>query len=229
MVGSAAPAERMETGISTIDRRTDRSGDPGGRPAGAAAEDAAGRASDHAAEEAAALARVRAGDPGAYAVLVVRHAPVAKRLAVLSGAGDEADDVVQEAFVKAYAALPRFRDGAGFRPWLLRIVVNETRNALRGRSRRALRELRVAVREAAEGGRGDPVDPAEAAVGADRRAGLLEALDALPLDLREVVTCRYLLELSEAETATVLDVPAGTVKSRLHRALAALREVLTDA
>jgi RNA polymerase sigma-70 factor (ECF subfamily) len=206
----------MEAGISAIDRTTDRSEGRGGPPGGDAAE------------EAAALARVRAGDPGAYAVLVARHAPVAKRLAVLSGAGDEADDVVQEAFVKAYAALPRFREGAGFRPWLLRIVVNETRNALRGRSRRALRELRVAVREAAEGGRDDRTDPADAAVGADRRAGLLEALDTLAPDLREVVTCRYLLELSEAETAAVLDVPAGTVKSRLHRALATLREVLTD-
>jgi len=207
----------MEARISAIDRTTDRSEGRGWQPG----EDAA--------EEAAALARVRAGDPTAYAVLVVRHAPVAKRLAVLSGAGDEADDVVQEAFVKAYAALPRFREGSGFRPWLLRIVVNETRNALRGRSRRALRELRVAVREAAEGGRDDRTDPADAVLGADRRAGLLTALDTLGLDLREVVTCRYLLELSEAETATVLGVPAGTVKSRLHRALATLREVLTDA
>ena len=69
-----------------------------------------------------ALARVRAGDPAAYAVLVALHAPVAKRLAVLSGAGSDADDVVQEAFVQAYEALPRFREGAGFRPWLLRIV-----------------------------------------------------------------------------------------------------------
>ena len=78
------------------------------------------------AEEAAALARVRAGDRAAYAVLVMLHAPIAKRLAVLSGAGSEADDVVQEAFVKAYQSSGRFRDGAGFRPWLLRIVVNET-------------------------------------------------------------------------------------------------------
>ena len=58
---------------------------------------------------------------------------------------------------------------------------------------------------------------------------LLDALDALADDLREVVTCRYLLELSEAETAHALGIPPGTVKSRLHRALASLRKVLADA
>ena len=178
------------------------------------------------AEEAAALARARAGDPTAYAVLVTLHAPMAKRLAVLSGAGSEADDVVQEAFVKAYRALPRYRDGAGFRPWLLRIVVNETRNLHRGRSRRTLRELRAATEEVATR---VAADPAEAALGADRRALLVDAVDALPDGLRDVVTCRYLLELSEAETAHALGIPAGTVKSRLHRALASLREVVTDA
>jgi RNA polymerase sigma-70 factor (ECF subfamily) len=177
-------------------------------------------------EEATVLARVRAGDASAYAVLVTLHAPIAKRLAVLSGAGSEADDVVQEAFVKAYQALPRFHEGAGFRPWLLRIVVNETRNLQRGRSRRALRELRVAAERTAT----DPVpDPADAAVSRDRRAGLVEAVEGLPDDLREVVTCRYLLELSEAETAGTLDIPPGTVKSRLHRALRSLREVMADA
>ena len=193
---------------------------------GGADIDTAEQAAEPAAEEAAALARVRAGDAAAYAVLVTLHAPIAKRLAVLSGAGSEADDVVQEAFVKAYRALPRFRAGSGFRPWLLRIVVNETRNLQRGRSRRALRELRVTT-EAVVLRAGD--DPADAALSAARRTGLFDAVDTLADDLRQVVTCRYLLELSEAETAEALGVPAGTVKSRLHRALAALREVMTDA
>ncbi len=172
------------------------------------------------------LARVRAGDTAAYAELVTRHAPMAKRLAVLSGAGSDADDVVQEAFVKAYRALSTFRDGADFRPWLLRIVVNETRNLHRGRSRRVDRELRV-VRASV---RLDAVvDPAEVAVGADRRETLLAAIETLPTDLREVVTCRYLLELSETETAESLAIPNGTVKSRLSRGLARLREELSDA
>lgn len=167
------------------------------------------------------LARVRAGDTAAFAVLVLRHAGIAKRLAVLTGADAEADDVVQEAFVKAYRSLGSFRTGAQFRPWLLRIVVNESHNLHRGRSRRHARELWVVRGE-------DPAavapDPAAAALELDRREVLLSAVQHLPDDLRDVVTCRYLLELSEAETAAVLDLRAGTVKSRLHRALGRLRE-----
>ena len=172
------------------------------------------------------LARVRAGETAAYAELVTRHAPVARRLAVLSGAGADADDVVQEAFVKAYRSLSSFREGAEFRPWLLRIVINESRNLHRGKSRRSDRELRV-VREDARLGTGP--DPAEAAMGAERREVLLGAIRALPEELRAVVTCRYLLELSEGETAGALGIPNGTVKSRLHRGLARLREQLSDA
>ena len=177
------------------------------------------------ADEAMVLARVRAGDTAAYAQLVTRHAPMARRLAVLSGAGADADDVVQESFVKAYRSLSSFRDGAEFRPWLLRIVVNESRNLHRGRSRRSDRELRV-VREDAPLVTGS--DPAEVAVGGERREALLGAVRRLPDDLREVVTCRYLLELSEAETAAALDIPPGTVKSRLRRGLTRLREELSD-
>ncbi len=178
------------------------------------------------ADEAIVLARVRAGETAAYAELVTRHAPVARRLAVLSGAGPDADDVVQEAFVKAYRSLSSFRDGAEFRPWLLRIVLNESRNLHRGTSRRSDRELRVVRADAAlvTGS-----DPAELAVGEERREALLRAIRMLPEELREVVTCRYLLELSETETAESLDIPNGTVKSRLHRALARLREELSDA
>jgi RNA polymerase sigma-70 factor (ECF subfamily) len=171
------------------------------------------------------LARVRAGEAAAYAELVTRHAPVARRLAVLSGAGSDADDVVQEAFVKAYRSLWSFRDGAEFRPWLLRIVINESRNLHRGQSRRSDRERRV-VREAAR--LVTDSDPAEVAVSEERREALLAAIRTLPEGLREVVTCRYLLELSETETAESLDIPNGTVKSRLRRGLARLREELAD-
>ena len=66
-------------------------------------------------------------------------------------------------------------------------------------------------------------------MGAERREVLLGAIRALPEELRAVVTCRYLLELSEGETAGALGIPNGTVKSRLHRGLARLREQLSDA
>jgi RNA polymerase sigma factor (sigma-70 family) len=169
---------------------------------------------------------VRGGDRDAYAELVRRHAPVALRTARLLGAGADAEDVVQEAFVKAYSALDRFRDGAPFRPWLLRIVANELRNVQRSSGRRAARE-----RSAWE--RTEPLlvlpvaeDPAAHALSGERRAELVRGLAALSQAHRQVVTCRYLLDLDEAETAAVLGWPVGTVKSRLHRALGRLSEAM---
>ncbi len=155
-------------------------------------------------------------------MLVARHTAVAYRLAVLLGARDEAEDVLQAAFVKAYQALGRFRDGADFRPWLLRIVANETHNLTRGRGRRAAAAVRLGAL-AATGAAGEPVD---AVLGAERRSALLDAVRALPEKERLVVTYRYFLELSEAETAEALGWPKGTVKSRLSRALAHLQQHL---
>ena len=172
-------------------------------------------------DEAEILARVRGGESAAYGELVVRHASVAKRTAVFLGAGADADDVVQESFVKAYRALGTFRAGAAFRPWLLRIVANETRNAIRSRSRRSRREELAAPLDVV-------LDPAEEAVSLERRRELLAAVRSLPESFRLVVTCRYLLDLDEQETAVVLGWPRGTVKSRLHRALGRLRDSLPD-
>ncbi|MFC0625362.1 RNA polymerase sigma factor [Kribbella deserti] len=168
------------------------------------------------------LARVRAGETGAYAELVRRHAPIAKRTAFLLGAGADADDVVQEAFVKAYRGLDGFRADAAFRPWLLRIVANETKNLHRSRVRRTRRE--AAWPEADP----DQLDPSVHALSAERRAELLVALRRLSEPHRLVVTCRYLLDLDEQETAEVLGWPRGTVKSRLSRALTKLRDHLGD-
>ena len=168
---------------------------------------------------------MRAGDADAYADLVRRHAPAAVRTATLLGAGPDAEDVVQEAFVKSYAAMGRFREGHAFRPWLLRIVANETRNLHRSAGRRRAREQHA-------WGRVEPLlagdDPAVVMLGSERRAELVRGLSRLSAPHREVVTCRYLLELDEAETATVLGWPRGTVKSRLHRALRALEAAMTS-
>ncbi len=169
------------------------------------------------------VARARAGDIGAYEVLVARYTAAAHRTAVLFGAGADAEDVVQDAFVKAYLALQRFRGGESFRPWLLRIVVNETLNLHRSRKRREGLALRVAALPVtsapAEG-------PDVAAVAQERRVALLAAVQRLPHRDRQVVTCRYLLDLSEAETAEVLGWPKGSVKSRLSRALRRLEPAL---
>ena len=172
------------------------------------------------ADDAALVARVRSGDLDAYAELVLRHAPIAKRTAVLLGAGADADDVLQEALVKAYRSLDGFRPDAPFRPWLLRIVANETRNHHRAAVRRRARESSAALLAPTL------LDPGEEVADRERKERLLAAISGLPDRLRVVVTCRYLLEMDERETAAVLGLPGGTVKSRLSRGLARLRDQL---
>ena len=171
--------------------------------------------------------RARGGDVGAFEELVRVHQDIAYRAAylVLVDAG-EAADAVQDAFMKAYRALARFTAGAPFRPWLLRIVTNEARNRRRSAGRRAGLVLRVAEdrpeRDAAP-------SPEEAVLGNERRQALLEALGRLRDADRQIVVYRYLLDLSEGETAAALDLPRGTVKSRLSRALGRLRIELRHA
>jgi RNA polymerase sigma-70 factor (ECF subfamily) len=175
-------------------------------------------------DDATAVALARAGDLDAYEVLVAQYTAPAHRAAVLLGAGADADDVVQEALVKAYRQLSRYRGESGFKAWLLAIVANETRNLHRSRRRRDGLLLRAAAREEPE-----PIspDPAETAMATERRQQLLDQLRRLDRRDREVLVCRYLLDLSEAETAVTLGLPKGTVKSRTARALARLRGRLT--
>ncbi len=171
-------------------------------------------------DDAEAIARARDGDLDAYAVLVARYTLRAHRAAFLLGAGEESDDVVQEAFVKAFRHLSRFRAGEPFGPWLLRIVANETKNVARSRRRRAALALRLPSVESSAAAAGGPADEALAA---ERRARLVAAVNALPDTERQVLVCRYFLDLSVAETARVLAWPLGSVKSRTARALNRLR------
>jgi len=174
-------------------------------------------------EDAELAARARDGDVGAFEELVTRYQGIAFRVAwlVVRNRGD-AEDAVQDAFVKAYYAMPRFRPGAPFRPWILRIVANEARNRGRSSRRREGLALRVAT-----AGSGDAApSPEAAAIDQAEAEALVAALDRLPERDRLVVAYRYLFEMSEAETATALDVRPGTVKSRLSRALTRLRTEL---
>jgi RNA polymerase sigma-70 factor (ECF subfamily) len=167
------------------------------------------------------IARAKAGDHDAYGDLVRRHQQVAFRVALLvcRDAG-EAEDAAQEAFVKAHAALGRFRAGAPWRPWLLRIVAREAANRRRSAGRRAHLAQRVATVPAA--GAPDPL------LAAAERQELVAALDRLDDAQRQVVLLRHVLGLSEAECAAVLHCRPGTVKSRLSRGLARLRTDLED-
>ncbi|SFT26368.1 RNA polymerase sigma-70 factor, ECF subfamily [Streptomyces sp. ok210] len=194
-----------------------------GQQAGTRAEAAARAPAE---DEAAVIARVRAGEAEAYAQLVRAHTGVALRAAVAFGAGADAEDVVQSAFLKAYQSLGGFREGAAFRPWLLRIVVNETRNTVRSVGRARAVAGREAMLRGADPAIPESADPAVAALAEERRTLLTAALDKLGEDHRRVVTYRYLLEMDEAETAQALGWPRGTVKSRLNRALRKLEKKL---
>jgi RNA polymerase sigma-70 factor (ECF subfamily) len=172
-------------------------------------------------EEGDLVARAQAGDVEAYEALVQRNQAIAFRTAYLvTRNAADAEEAAQDGFLKAYRALGRFRRGAPFRPWLLRIVSNEARNRRRAAGRRAALVVR-----AAEASSGDAAPSPEATVlDAERRRELLAALESLPDDQRLVLECRFLLDLSEEETAAVLGIRRGTVKSRTSRALERLRE-----
>jgi RNA polymerase sigma factor (sigma-70 family) len=168
------------------------------------------------------IGRARTGDVAAYEMLVRRYQDLAMRTAYLVAPEADAADAVQDGFLKAHAALSRFRDGAPFRPWLLRIVANEARNRRRSADRRA----GLAVRASGLAGSDVAASPESEVLAGEEREQLRAALGRLRDEDREVIGARYFLDLSEAETAEALALPAGTVKSRTSRALGRLRDAL---
>ena len=133
----------------------------------------------------------------------------------------EAEDATQEALMKAYRALGRFQVGRAFRPWLLRIVMNEALNRRKAMQRRAA----MAERLATERTRPEPAVDDEV-VERERAGALWSALETLGERERTVLYLHYFLSLPERETAECLGCAVGTVKSRVHRAVRKLREVV---
>lgn len=168
-------------------------------------------------DEAELVRRAQCGDMHAFAELVRAHQRVAQRVAWVLAAAD-GEDAVQEAFLKAWKGLPRFREESPFRPWLLRIVANEAHNRRRSRGRAQAHDARAAALVPATA-----ASVEELAVGGDDRRALVEALACLPERDRTVLVLRFLCDLSEHETAAALRCARGTVKSRTSRALARLR------
>jgi RNA polymerase sigma factor (sigma-70 family) len=167
------------------------------------------------------VAQAKLGDTRAYGALIQEHQTIAFRTAYLITASTaDAEDAVQEAAVRAYPPLGRFRSGKPFRPWFLAIVANEARN----RRRSAGRRERLALRAAEDPLSGGAVPSPEAAIlEAEQREELLAAVENLREEDRLAIACRYFLGVSEEETAAALDWRRGTVKSRTSRALDRLR------
>jgi RNA polymerase sigma-70 factor (ECF subfamily) len=186
----------------------------------------------------------RRGHGAAFDGLVTRHEARVHRLACrMLGDSDAALDAAQEAFVKAWKALPRFKGDSKFSTWLTRIAINQCRNELR-RRRTVKHTQPVSLDGAApgpggatsRGGGGDGEDrsageavaaagpePWEVARGREVAAALSEAIAVLDAESKEVLLLRDAEDLSYEEIAEVLDVPVGTVRSRLHRARAEVR------
>ena len=165
------------------------------------------------------MSRARAGEAVAFGELVRRHQRAALRVAaVVSGSTAEASDISQEGFVKAYQSTASYRGTGSVRSWMLRIVANQAKNEVRSRARRLARDDRHAGLQlrVADGAEVSAVERAE-------QEDLVGALAQLREEDRAVLGCRFVAELSEAETATVLGIAAGTVKSRTSRALGRLR------
>ena len=162
------------------------------------------------------MRRARGGDLGAFEELVRGHQADVYRLALhLVRDVQTAEDVTQEAFVRAYRSLRRFRGGSKFSTWLFRITRNCAVDAIRKRERRRTYESAALERER---GIEEP----------SLRVALDEALDALEPDLREPFLLIEVLGLSYLEASGVLGIAVGTVKSRMHRARRELMAALGE-
>jgi RNA polymerase sigma-70 factor (ECF subfamily) len=174
--------------------------------------------------EANLIEQARRGDGAAWTALVSQHQEAVFRLAyLLSGDPDEAEDVAQDTFIRAFYALSRFDQSRPLRPWLLSIAVNLTHNRRRAVGRYLAAVSRWFQREALTG----PTPQEVQAQQAEAQA-LWQAVRRLSQADQEIIYLRYFLELSVAETAEAAGLASGTVKSRLHRALNRLRRVVVE-
>ena len=166
--------------------------------------------------------RVQQGDKRAYDLLVMKYQH--KIFGLVSRYirdHSEIQDVAQEAFIKAYRALPNFRGDSAFYTWLYRIAINTAKNHLVSRGRRPpSSDIEVEDAEHFEGDSPlkDIENPENALFGSELKAVLDRAIDDLPGDLRTALTLRELEDLSYEDIADVMGCPVGTVRSRIFRA-----------
>lgn len=177
---------------------------------------------DDSAVDMALVRRVQRGDTRAFDLLVSKYQlRLAKLVGRMVSDRAEVQDVVQEAFIKAYRALPNFRGESAFYTWLYRIAINASKNHLVARSRRPpADDVDITGGEVEEAGivLSDIATPEAYLVKDQLKAALARALNELPEDLRTALTLCELEGLSYDEIARVLDCPIGTVRSRIFRA-----------
>ena len=176
-------------------------------------------------DDAADIAEVRGGNTAAFGKLVLKYQDrLLNAVVYISGSRDEAEDVVQDAFVQAYTKLNSFGGNSGFYTWLYRIAINAAIS--RKRKRKGATSLEARYDEQGL----EPLDSlegAEARVLREERAGQVQtALAALSAEHRTILVLREMEDCDYDQIAEILDVPVGTVRSRLHRARLQMKEQL---
>lgn len=177
--------------------------------------------------------RVQRGDKGAFDLLVLKYQhKVVKLVMRYVRSPAEAEDIAQEAFIKAYRALPQFRGDSAFYTWLYRIAINTAKNAIASRDRSPISyDLDLQDNESsyeAQGRLRDPDTPEGLVLTEEIRQIVNSAIDQLPEDLRTAIVLRELDGLSYEEIAAAMECPVGTVRSRIFRAREAIDRRLRE-
>jgi RNA polymerase sigma-70 factor, ECF subfamily len=187
-------------------------------------------------EDAELVEQSRQGDVAAFGRLVVKYQDqVFNTCWRMCGDRTEAEDLTQEAFVRAFQSIGRFWGRAKFSTWVFRIAVNLVISGRRKKKGRATYSLEERIdrddggasRSAMDGLASDEATPERRTLDAEQQRLVVEALRGLDEESRAVVVLRDLEAIGYEEIAEILEIPAGTVKSRLHRARLALREKLS--
>jgi len=178
----------------------------------------------------ALVVQVQQGDNRAFDLLVLKYQlRVSKLVARFLRNSADVPDVVQEAFIKAYRALPNFRGDSAFYTWLYRIAINTAKNHLVSMSRKGS-SGNIDVQDAEDYGASEWLkeysSPEREALATELEITVHRAMTDLPSDLREAITLREIEGLSYEEIAQVMDCPIGTVRSRIFRAREAIDEKL---
>jgi len=177
--------------------------------------------------------RVQRGDKGAFDLLVLKYQhKVVKLVMRYVRIPAEAEDIAQEAFIKAYRALPQFRGDSAFYTWLYRIAINTAKNAVASRDRSPI-EYDLDLQDGdssweVQGRLRDPDTPEGLVLTEEIRQIVNSAIEQLPEDLRTAIVLRELDGLSYEEIATTMDCPVGTVRSRIFRAREAIDRRLRE-
>ena len=169
-------------------------------------------------EDSVLIREALSGDEDAYAELVRRYQDSVARLALkITRRPDWVEDLCQEVFISAFKNLSRFKKRASFTTWLYRIAVNKSLEAVRGEGARA-RLIKRAARESLPDSLivQDRMSGERLVLDRELQARVHDALGKLAPEMRAILTLRYLEELSTPEIARVLEIPEGTVRSRLH-------------